>query len=221
MKFHGKEIVFEVDEYADQFHRKVVSAYNILRTESYGDITLNLPHLTLDADELVLAPYQHDIIDEMVKNEYLVISGKIKTYAGYYKTARLTQKFEKEYGKAASRWQQTDERQYVRKISDGLYKLVEARHDTDRYIICMGDVSVKSWIESDGSYSDDCRKIISQYYSSVQNFEESYEDRDMREQVLAEILFEETCHTLTDRWEYVPDDLQAVQVKLVEYMTSI
>lgn len=122
---------------------------------------------------------------------------------------------------AASRWQQTDERQYVQKISDGLYKLVEARHDTDRYIICMGDVSIKDWIESDGSYSDDCRKIISQYYSSVQNFEESYEDRNMREQVLAEILFEETCHTLTDRWEYVPDDLQAVQEKLVDYMTSI
>lgn len=218
MEFEGKKIFFDVDSYADSYQRKSVRACNAETGESFGDITLNMPQYTLDPDELILSPAQKDIIDEMVKSEYLVIMGEIQTYKGSYKTARLTQKFENEFGYAVGRWIKTDDLQYVLKVAAGHYKLVEARYAEDKYIICRDEVSIKDWLNDDGFYDEECVKIIKAYYSSVPDFEKAYENRNMREQVLAEMLFEETGYDLTDKWELVPDDIPTVESKLQKYM---
>ena len=115
-----------------------------------------------------------------------------------------------------SEWLQTDDLQYSQKIKEGIYRFAEARYAENKYIICKGEIIIKNWLDSDNEYDADCKTIIQAYYSSVDNFLETYPDAEIREQVLAEMLFEETAYRDTDKYEIVSMD--EVEEKLQAYL---
>lgn len=113
-------------------------------------------------------------------------------------------------------WIKTDDLQYVNHKKDGIYEIVEARYAEGRYIVCKGTVIISNWLDSDGNYDSDCARIITAYYDSVRDFTGRYLDEDTREQVLAEMIFEETAYWETDVYEIVSED--EVENKINEYM---
>ena len=115
-----------------------------------------------------------------------------------------------------SNWIKTDDLQYVKKIRNGVYKIAEARYAEDRYIVCRDKVIIANWLDSDGNYDSDCVEIIKVYYGSVDEFKEKWINSDMREQVLAEIIFEETPYDRTDKYELCT--MEIVEDKLQEFL---
>lgn len=90
-------------------------------------------------------------------------------------------------------WIKTDDYQYTKKIGNGYYHFIEARYiEDDRYLLCEDIVDIKDYFNKDGSYTDDCKNIVNAYYESEQNFNNTYLNKEYREQVLAEMIFEET-----------------------------
>ena len=114
------------------------------------------------------------------------------------------------------KWIKTDDMQYINKIKNGLYKLVEARYAEDKYIVCCDEVIIANWLDSDGNYDSDTKEIITAYYESVEDFENRHLDLEYREQALAEMIFQETPYYRKDRYEIVY--MNAVEEKLKEYM---
>lgn len=90
-------------------------------------------------------------------------------------------------------WIKTDDYQYTKKIGNGYYHFIEARYiEDDCYLLCEDIVDIKDYFNKDGSYTDECKEIISFYYGNEQNFNNAYLNEEFREQVLAEMIFEET-----------------------------
>lgn len=97
MKVNGYNITdFVVTTYADMFQRKAVLAYTS-DGEYYGDVTINIPQYSLDEGESFLSADCPDLIDVMVENGYLEITGKVKVNYGTYKVGKFTQKFIDEF----------------------------------------------------------------------------------------------------------------------------
>lgn len=95
--------------------------------------------------------------------------------------------------KEIEKWVKTDDLQYLQKVSDNEYVLAEARYAEDQYIICSGHIDLDDYLNN-GTYSNECVNIIKTYYSTVENFESNYTDYELRNQILAEMLFEETAY---------------------------
>lgn len=95
-------------------------------------------------------------------------------------------------------WIKTDDLQYLRKTGQknghGVYEVIEARCAEDDYVLCSGSISVCDYFDDDNSYNSYCTNVINSYYKSVENFENNYKDKETREQILAEMLFEETFY---------------------------
>lgn len=90
-------------------------------------------------------------------------------------------------------WIETDDYQYTKKIGNGYYHFIEARYiEDDRYLLCEDIVDIKDCFNKDGSYTDECKEIINFYYENEQAFDNAYPNEEFREQVLAEMIFEET-----------------------------
>lgn len=118
------------------------------------------------------------------------------------KMLRKIQEFENKYYHC---WIKTDDLQYLRCIEPGQYQLAEARYvgpgDEDRFLIVSDTINLYWWLVDD-KYDDDCISIIESYYSSVQEFEYSYPEKEDRDQILAEMIFEQTAYDELD-WEIV------------------
>lgn len=100
MKVNDYEVTFVVDTYADMFQRKAVIAVVASGDEEgeyYGDVTINIPQYSLDEGESFLSADCPDLIDAMVKNGYLEITGDVRVNYGIYKIGRFTQKFIDEF----------------------------------------------------------------------------------------------------------------------------
>lgn len=95
-------------------------------------------------------------------------------------------------------WIKTDDLQYLRKTGQenghGVYEVIEARCAEDDYVLCSGTISVCDYFDDDNNYNSYCTNVINSYYESVENFESIYKDKETREQILAEMLFEETFY---------------------------
>lgn len=90
-------------------------------------------------------------------------------------------------------WIKTDDYQYAKEIGNGYYHFFEARYiEDDRYLLCENIVDIKDYVDKDGFYTDDCKSIINAYYGNEQDFDNAYTNKEYREQVLAEMIFEET-----------------------------
>ena len=114
-----------------------------------------------------------------------------------------------------SEWIKTDDLQYIKKKKDGIYTIVEARCVGNVYVVLRGEVIIANWLDSDKNYNSDCKKIIESYYGSVTYFEANYSDEEFREQVLAELIFEEVLNWDEDFYEIVTEN--EVEQKLEEY----
>ena len=102
MRVSDKQVKFLVETYADMFQRKAVIAYTS-DGEYYGDVTINFPKYSLDDGECFLSAECQNLINEMVKNGYLEITGQIKVNYGTYKIGKFTQKFADEFEKGEKR----------------------------------------------------------------------------------------------------------------------
>ena len=99
IKVNDCEVSFVVTTYADMFQRKAVLAYTS-DGECYGDLTINIPQYSLNDGESFLSADCPELIDVMVENGYLVITGEVKVNYGTYKVGRFTQKFVDDFEKA-------------------------------------------------------------------------------------------------------------------------
>lgn len=116
----------------------------------------------------------------------------------------------------SNNWIKTDDLQYVKKVKDGVYKLVEARYAEDKYLVCRDKVVLSNWLDSDGKYDKDCEEIITAYYETVEEFENKHQEINYREQPLAEMIFQETPYYRTDKWEIV--SMEQVEERLKDYI---
>lgn len=112
-------------------------------------------------------------------------------------------------------WIKTDDLQYVNKIKKGVYEIAEARYAEDKYLLCKGKIIIQNWLDSDDKYDSNCRNIICSFYNSVEEFFEYYPDTDEREEVLAEMLFEETPYYETS-WQLTSK--KNINEKLEKYL---
>lgn len=108
---------------------------------------------------------------------------------------------------------QTDDLQYLKMLEKYMYHIIEARYAEDKYLICRAVIDLDDYINSDGTYTDDCIDTIKAYYGSVEEFHDSYLDEDTRKQILAEMIFEELPYYDTC-WELVPEEGIKERLKL-------
>lgn len=112
MKVNGEKITkFEVTTYADMFHRKAVLAYTS-DGECYGDVTINIPELSLDKGESFLNSKSPNLIKAMVESGYLEITGEVKVNYGTYKIGKFTQKFIDEFERVKDENESLDNLKY-------------------------------------------------------------------------------------------------------------
>lgn len=105
-------------------------------------------------------------------------------------------------------WIRSDDDQYVRKISDDIYDVVEIRRIiTDgkkEYIVCEGAVDVSEYYQN-GIYDPCLDTILMMYYGDIATFESIYKG-DERLQVIAEMVFETTDYQDSDRYQIVSEE---------------
>lgn len=159
--------------------------------------------------EMLASSASEDIADSETVNEAW---NKIENFYKDMKSMKLSLK------QILNGWTKTDDLQYVKKIDDGIYKIAEARYAEDKYIVCKGKIVIKNWLDSDGNYDSDCVEVIKAYYESVDDFHKRWADLDMREHVLAEMIFEEMPYFTTDKYELCSEE--AVEEKLQEYINT-
>lgn len=159
--------------------------------------------------EMLASSASEDIADSETVNEAW---NKIENFYKDMKSMKLSLK------QILNGWTKTDDLQYIKKIDDGIYKIVEARYAEGKYIVCKGKIVIKNWLDSDGNYDSDCVEIINAYYSSIDDFHKKWADLDMREQVLAEMIFEEAPYFAADKYELCSEE--AVKEKLQEYINT-
>lgn len=105
-------------------------------------------------------------------------------------------------------WFKTDDLQYCRKVDDGVYELIEANEVDGMFAISeAATVNVSDFLDENGSYNKEALSIISSYYSgyndgkqhsSLEEFIESYPNKDDQCQVFAEMVYECTSHFYPD-----------------------
>lgn len=159
--------------------------------------------------KMLASSASEDIADSETVNEAW---NKIENFYKDMKSMKLSLK------QILNGWTKTDDLQYVKKIDDGIYKIAEARYAEDKYIVCKGKIIIKNWLDSDGNYDSDCAEIIKAYYESIDDFHKKWTDLDMREHVLAEMIFEEMPYFATDKYELCSEE--AVEEKLQEYINT-
>ena len=110
-------------------------------------------------------------------------------------------------------WIKTDDNQYLKKIKNGVYKLVQTTElPNNEYNVCANTIMIENWKDSDGMYDNDCKFIIQSYYESLERFESEYPDPEVREQILAEMIFESTWDHDYESFEVASDKLSAQKV---------
>lgn len=88
----------------------------------------------------------------------------------------------------------SDDNQYIKKLKDGVYRLVQSSKLPDGYfIVYMNTIILANWMDSDGMYDADCTSIVESFNGSVENFKSEYPDPDDQQQILAEMIFESTA----------------------------
>lgn len=91
-------------------------------------------------------------------------------------------------------WGKSDDNQYIKKLKDGVYRLVQSSKLPDgHFIVYMNTIILANWMDSDGMYDADCTSIVESYYGSVESFKSEYPDPDDQQQILAEMIFESTA----------------------------
>ena len=86
----GTKITFVQDTYADMFQRLYIGAYT--DEEFYGDITINLPQLSLMEGEVFLSNDCEMLVKEMIEQNYLYPFGRVGYNMGSYLIAKVSQK---------------------------------------------------------------------------------------------------------------------------------
>lgn len=81
-------------------------------------------------------------------------------------------------------WIQTDDSQWRKQISESEYRLIEVREYGEGYVPVEATVDLNSYTD------DEIIEIMESYYSSWQNFYDSYEEDD-RDEIIAECIFEQ------------------------------
>lgn len=104
-------------------------------------------------------------------------------------------------------WGKSDDNQYIKKLRDGVYRLVQiSKLPDDSYIVYMNTIILANWMDSDGMYNADCTSIVESYYGSVENFKSEYTDPDDQQQILAEMIFESTASHGCEAREIVTEE---------------
>lgn len=104
-------------------------------------------------------------------------------------------------------WGKSDDNQYIKKLRDGVYRLVQSDKLPDgSYIAYMNTIILANWMDSDGMYDADCTSIVESYYGSVENFKSEYPDPDDQQQILAEMIFESTASHGCEAREIVTEE---------------
>ena len=104
-------------------------------------------------------------------------------------------------------WGKSDDNQYIKKLRDGVYRLVQSDKLPDgSYIVYMNTIILANWMDSDGMYDADCTSIVESYYGSVENFKSEYPDPDDQQQILAEMIFESTASHGCEAREIVTEE---------------
>lgn len=104
-------------------------------------------------------------------------------------------------------WGKSDDNQYIKKLRDGVYRLVQSgKMPDDSYIVYMNTIILANWMDSDGMYDADCTSIVESYYGSVENFKSEYTDPDDQQQILAEMIFESTASHGCEAREIVTEE---------------
>lgn len=130
---------------------------------------------------------------------------------------------EKKANEMAHGWIKSDDFQYIKHIANGAYNCIEARpvdFGTDNYIICQSIVNIYDYVNADGSYDADGVEIIKTYYGRVEDF--NYEDEEFKNQVFAEMVFEETSYADCDNFKMVTaseDTLTAIMEAYIQGMS--
>lgn len=99
---------------------------------------------------------------------------------------------------AEGEWVNSDDMQRCRMLIPGIYELIEANEDNKidsdepKFVISESKVIDIDNHMTDGKYDDETISIIKSYYGTVENFENNYPDQTSREQVLAEMIYEQT-----------------------------
>lgn len=109
----------------------------------------------------------------------------------------------------------TDDFQYVKRISEHVYLICEARYAECKYLVCIGTVDVEDYIKDGLS---DVETTINAYYGSISEFKNQYSDVETREQILAEMIFEETPYYETDYALVETEDEDVIEKRLKELM---
>lgn len=126
----------------------------------YGDVTINFPKYSLDDGECFLSADCQNLINEMVKNGYLEITGQIKVNYGTYKIGKFTQKFADEFENILCKWIFSKRKGAIKMLE----KLVGRRYanlellKNDIELLTKRDV--KSIIESESDRLEECDFMI-------------------------------------------------------------
>lgn len=104
-------------------------------------------------------------------------------------------------------WGKSDDNQYIKKLKDGVYRLVQSSKLPDGYfIVYMNTIILANWMDSDGMYDADCTSIVESFNGSVENFKSEYTDPDDQQQILAEMIFESTASHGCEAREIVTEE---------------
>lgn len=126
---------------------------------------------------------------------------------------------EKKANEIAHDWIKSDDFQYIKHIANGAYNCIEARpvdFGTDNYIICQSIVNIYDYMNADSSYDADGIEIIKTYYGRVEDF--NYEDEEFKNQVFAEMVFEETSYADCDNFKMITASEDALTAIMEAYI---
>lgn len=87
-------------------------------------------------------------------------------------------------------WLKTDKYQYLRKLSEYEYELIEAADNNGEYAMLRPAViNVKGYNEPD----EELLNIITMYYDSYHEFQKKYPEPEWQKQHLAEMIYESSA----------------------------
>lgn len=85
----------------------------------------------------------------------------------------------------SNKWVRTDDTQWRKQINETTFHLVEVREFPDGYIYVSGIIDLDDYSDAEKS------SVITGYYPSMEDFEESYPKEEING-ILAECIFEQT-----------------------------
>ncbi len=86
----------------------------------------------------------------------------------------------------------TDDMQLLRKVKDGVFELCEFSNSGDDYLFSYDKIIIANWKDSDSEWDSDAISIIKSYYKSLDDLRKSVSSKEEEEQIVAEMLFEQT-----------------------------